>query len=144
MENEHVLSGLTRKRAEIAGKIEHAQAALRKLVGELDALDIAIRIFDPQADTGAIKPKVHPPRHRAFRGEMTRHVLEILRKAEKPVTTRAIANAVMSARGLNVNDSGMVTIARKRVRACVWNLKRAAHVREVAGVGDLKEWALAE
>ena len=37
MENEHVLGGLTRKRAEIAGQIEHSQDALRKLVIDLDA-----------------------------------------------------------------------------------------------------------
>jgi hypothetical protein len=57
MENEHVLGGLTRKRAEIAGQIEHTQATLRKLVIDLDAIDAAIRIFDPDADIGAIKAK---------------------------------------------------------------------------------------
>ena len=57
MENEHVLSGLTRKRAEIAGQIEHAQDSLRKLVMSLDAIDAAICIFDPTADIGAIHPK---------------------------------------------------------------------------------------
>ena len=72
MENEHVLGGLTRKRAEIAGQIEHTQAALRKLVTDLDAIDAAIRIFDPEADIGAIKAKAYPPRHAAFRGEMMR------------------------------------------------------------------------
>jgi hypothetical protein len=44
MKNEHVLSGLVRKRAEIAGQIEHTQAELRKFVTDLDAIDAAIRI----------------------------------------------------------------------------------------------------
>jgi hypothetical protein len=57
MENEHVFGGLIRKRAEIAGQIEHTQDALRKLVIDLDAMDAAIRIFDPNADIGAIQPK---------------------------------------------------------------------------------------
>jgi hypothetical protein len=68
MENEHVLGRLTRKRAEIAGQIERTQDALRKLVRSLDAIDAAIRIFDPQADVGSIRPKQYPPRHAAFRG----------------------------------------------------------------------------
>ena len=97
MENEHVLSGLTRKRAEIAGQIEHTQAALRRLVTDLDAIDAAIRIFDPEADIGAIKAKAYPPRHAAFRGEMMRHVMGCLRMASRPLTSRDIATVVMKA-----------------------------------------------
>ena len=43
MENEHVLSGLVRKRSEIAGQIEHTQFALRQLVADLDSIDAAIK-----------------------------------------------------------------------------------------------------
>jgi hypothetical protein len=31
---------------------------------------------------------------------------------------------------------------RKRVGACMWKLKQAGGVKEIAGVGDLKEWVL--
>jgi hypothetical protein len=98
MENEHVLGGLTRKRAEIAGQIEHTQATLRKLVADLDAIDAAIRIFDPEADIGAIKAKAYPPRHAAFRGEMMRHVMGCLRMASEPVTSRDIATGTQARR----------------------------------------------
>ena len=141
MENEHVLSGLTRKRAEIAGQIEHTQAALRKLVADLDAIDAAIRIFDPQADIGAIKAKAYPPRHAAFRGEMMRHVMGCLRVATEPVTTRDVATVVMKARGLNPDDPELLVTIRKRVGACMWKLKQAGYVREVPIAGELKGWA---
>ncbi len=39
MENEHILSGLIRKRAEIAGRFEHTQNELRQLVIDLDNVD---------------------------------------------------------------------------------------------------------
>ena len=104
MQNEHVLSGLVRKRSEIAGQIEHAQAELRKLVTDLDAIDAAIRIFDPTADTGAIPSRQYPPLHAAFRGEMMRFVLGALRVATAPVTSREIADAVMDGRGPNKAD----------------------------------------
>jgi hypothetical protein len=55
----------------------------------------AIRIFDPEADIGAIKTKAYPPRHAAFRGEMMRHVMGCLRMASDPVTSRDIATVVM-------------------------------------------------
>jgi len=144
MENEHVLGGLTRKRAEIAGQIEHIQDAIRKLVMDLDAIDAAIRIFDPAADIGAIHPKQYPPRHAAFRGEMMRHVMGALRLAKGPVTTRDIALVVMTARGLNSEDAEMLVIIRKRVGACVWKLKQTGHVREVPADGDLKAWVLSD
>ena len=42
------LSGLVAKRAEIAGKITHTRATLRQQLVDLDNIDAAIRIFDPQ------------------------------------------------------------------------------------------------
>jgi hypothetical protein len=143
MENEHVLSGLVRKRAEIAGQIEHTQQDLRKLITALDSIDAAIRIFDPTADITAIQPRQYPPRHAAFRGEMMRHVMGCFRLAEgKPVTSRDIAKVVMEARGLNPNDAEMLSTIRKRVGACIWNLKEAGTVKEVEALGDVKQWTL--
>lgn len=144
MENEHVLGGLIRKRAEIAGQIEHTQVALRKLVVDLDAIDAAIRIFDPTADIGAIKTKAYPPRHAAFRGEMMRHVMGCLRTATEPVTTRDIAAVVMKARGLSAEDTELLVTIRKRVGACMWKLKQAGYVREALVAGDLKGWLRSE
>lgn len=140
MENEHVLGGLTRKRAEIAGQIEHTQAALRKLVIQLDSIDAAIRIFDPQADLAMIAPKAYPPRHAAFRGEMMRFVMGALRIAEEPVTSRDIALEVMKGRGLNPDDAELSITIRKRVGACLYKLKQQGVAREVPIAGELKGW----
>ena len=145
MENEHVLGGLIRKRSEIGGKIEHTQADLRRLVTELDAIDSAIRIFDPEADISAIRPTCYPPRHAAFRGEMMRFVMGALRLADgKPITTREIALDVMKGRGLSVEDAEMVQTIRKRVGACVYKLARDGHVRKVPSDGELKAWLLSQ
>lgn len=143
MKNEHVLSGLVRKRAEIAGQIEHAQLALRKLVTDLDAIDAAIRIFDPNADTGAIPNRQYPPRHAAFRGEMMRHVMGALRLAEGPVTSRDIARTVMVARGLDPEDPTMLQMIRKRVGACLWKMKQSGNAAEVPIRGEMKGWVRA-
>jgi hypothetical protein len=43
----NTISGLQRKRAEIAGQIEHIQIGLRALVADLEAIDGALRVFDP-------------------------------------------------------------------------------------------------
>ena len=144
MENEHVLGGFTRKRAEIAGQIEHARATLRKLITDLDAIDVAIRIFDPKADICEIKAKAYPPRHAAFRGEMMRHVMGCLRMATEPVTSRDIATVVMKARGLNPDDAELAVTIRKRVGACMWKLKQSGYARETKIAGELKGWIRVE
>lgn len=66
-ENQNLLAGSIRKRAEIAGMIEHTQAQLRQLVIDLDSVDATIRIFDPNVDLAEVKPKPMPPRNQAFK-----------------------------------------------------------------------------
>jgi len=62
---QNTISGLVRKRAEIAGQIEHTQDQLRQLVIDLD------HIFDPSIELEEIKAKPVPPKHHAFRGQVT-------------------------------------------------------------------------
>ena len=50
MENEHVISGLIRKRAELAGEIDALEGLMREKLIQLDHIDAAIRIFDPSVD----------------------------------------------------------------------------------------------
>lgn len=89
MENDNLVSGLIRKRAEIAGQIEAAQEALRSLVIDLDNLDATLRLFRPDIDLAEVKAKPLLPRHHAFRGEVSRIILEALRQSPKPLTSAA-------------------------------------------------------
>lgn len=74
--NSFVLTGLVRKRAELAGDIERTQSDIQRMIGELEALDQTIRLFDANYHIEAIRPKTfRPPKDWANRGEMTRIVL---------------------------------------------------------------------
>ena len=84
MAEPHVVTALIRKRAEIAGQIEHTQTALRQLIIDLDNLDATIRLFKPDIDLEEIKPRPFPPRHAAFRGEIARIVFAALRQHPGP------------------------------------------------------------
>ncbi len=139
----HVLSGLLKKRSEIAGKIEHAHRELNGLIADLDHIDGAIRIIDPDCDVSLSKSKPYPPRMGAFRGEMARLVLGHLRSASEPSTSLEIAHAVMQARGLNTDDTRAVIVMRKRVGACLYKLKQKGVVRDVAYTGEYKRWEMA-
>jgi len=139
-EQPNVLHALTRKRAEIAGRIEHNQLTLRHLIAELDHIDATIRIFNPSIDIGAIPSRPAPPRHAAFKGEVSRIVFKTLRTADGPVTSRDIALRLMEERGLNPSDKELSVIMVKRVCACLRVQKRKGLVRNVECFGNLQGW----
>ncbi len=139
----NVLHALTRKRAEVAGQIEHIQLELRRLIAELDHIDATIRIFNPSIDIGAIRSKPVPPRHAAFKGEVTRIVFQTLRDAQQPVTSRDIAMRLMTERGLNPDDRELALIMVKRVCACLRVQKKKGLVRNVPSVGTIQGWEVA-
>jgi hypothetical protein len=138
----NVLHALTRKRAEIAGQIEHNQLSLRHLIAELDHIDAAIRIFNPAIDIAAIRSKPVPPRHAAFKGEVTRIVFRSLREAGGPLTSRDIALLLMRERGLNPDDRELSVIMVKRICACLRVQKRKGLVRNAVSLGNLQGWEL--
>ena len=57
----HVVTALVRKRAELAGDIESAHEALRKMILELENLDATLVMFDPSYRVESIKPKAFRP-----------------------------------------------------------------------------------
>jgi hypothetical protein len=68
-----------------------------------------VRLFAPEIDMAALGPRRVPPAHHAFRGEVSRIVLETLRTAAGPLSTTEITRRVMEGRGLDTND---VALAR--------------------------------
>src|SRR5712671_4694777 len=90
----HVVTALIAKRAEIAGQIEHQQGELKRLTIALDHVEETLRLF---------APRPVPPAHHAFRGEVSRIILESLRTAVGPLSTTQLTERVMKARALDAN-----------------------------------------
>lgn len=120
-EAEHaaVLHGLVRKRAEVAGLIEHRKAELRDLQDKLSHVDATIHLFNPDVRIDFIRPKRDRPAHAALHGELIAAVFDALRSADVPLTSRDIAAAVVSARGLDEDDRALEMTMARRVRACL-------------------------
>ena len=143
MPDEHVIAGLTRKRAEIAGKVEHTQMVLRQLIIDLDNVDAALRLFVPDIELEDIRPSPFPPRNAAFRGEVSRIVFESLRQTPGPLTSHDIAQHVMAERGLNTSDKRLVRLVGKRVGACLRHQRERGLVRSRPGPGAYLVWEMA-
>jgi len=85
-----------------------------------------------------INPKL-PPRHMAFKGEVSRLVLNALRKSEKPLPVSELTLIVLAGRGLSPDDKPFMRILSKRVGACLRNLKKKGLVSMTRLPGSLWE-----
>lgn len=112
----NTVSGLVAKHKELSDLREKYRAEIKKLTVDIDHLDAAIRLFDPNADSYAIKSYV--TKHRAEKGSVKRFVLNTLREASEPMTSRQITELWVQDRGLSA-DEATLTAIRKRIGACI-------------------------
>nr|WP_306267661.1 hypothetical protein [Pararhizobium sp. IMCC3301] len=81
---ELTLSGLIRKRAELAGDIERLHKELRQMVSDLENFDGTILLFYPSYEDRIIKPKAfRPPNDWANRGQMAHAVLRYIQTSHR-------------------------------------------------------------
>jgi len=139
-ERPNTVAGLMAKRDELLKLRNHLEAEMRKVTCDIDHLDACIALFDPANTPEAIKR--YTTKHRARHGHVKRFVLEFLRDATGPVTSRDITEAWMKDRGLKADDATFVII-RKRIGACLTGLQADEKVIGTVTGGDYKAWALA-
>jgi hypothetical protein len=112
----NTVAGLVEKHKELSALREKYRAEIKKLTVDIDHLDAAIRLFDPTADTYAIKEYV--TKHRAEKGSVKRFILNRFREAPAPLTSRQITELWVADRGLVADEATYATI-RKRIGAAI-------------------------
>ena len=122
------LSGLLRKRAEMAGQVEAMQARLGQLIADLSHIDSAIRVFRPDIDLADLPEKLAPAPFTGFRGEIQRFLLDELRKANHPLSTFDLADRIMAKRGLNADDRVIVKLIQRRTGYALAKLRNKGRV----------------
>ena len=137
----HAITALRNKRGELAGKVDALQDQLRQAFIDMDHIDASLRMFVPDIELEEIKPKPLPPRHRAFKGQVTRAILAMLRK-EGPMDAKAITLRLMAERELNLNDKALQKAMHKRIGAALRNLRERTLVVSEAGERGLLVWSL--
>lgn len=138
-ERPNTLAGLVEKRAQLAGMLNYHRAEIRKVICDLDHIDATIRMFDPDADVSRVVR--YPTKHRATKGEASRFILLMLKKATAPLTSLDIVQAQIKARGLKADDQTVV-LMRKRVGATLSAQQRLGVVRSIPQPGPYKGWEL--
>jgi len=140
-ERPNTISGLQSKRVELVKLRKELMREAKKVLCDIDHIDATIRLFDPTADVERLRLNRYATKHRAQKGHMKRFVLNQLRIAETPLTSRQITEAWIKDRGLKPDEDTFV-ILRKRIGACIVTAKNNDVVESVGQQGEYKLWVL--
>jgi hypothetical protein len=108
----------------------------------LDNVEATLRVFDPAIDLGEIAPRKVPTAHHAFRGEITRIILEALRETTRPLSTTQLAERVMHERGLDTGDKVLCRTMSRRIGACLRHWKIRGAVRGIRQGNQVSLWEI--
>lgn len=137
------LSGLLRKRADLAGEVETARVAWEIASVSLEAIDAAIRVFNPSLRPSDLPDSRPAPPFTGGSSEIQRVLLDALRRSGKPMRTLEAAAIIMAARGIDSRDRVAATVIRKRCGETLGRLRLQGIVTGVKyGSGPELEWRL--
>ena len=141
MEHEHVLSGLIRKRALLAGEADTLRNRVAQINADLAHLDAAIQLFDAEIDPGTIRPMCRRGPDAARYGERSRALLTVLREAGEPLIAAEITRRVMVHQSLDVGDQRFAQRLKKQLLAALARQQQRGVVRSEQRPGQVVLWA---
>ncbi len=143
-ERPNTVSGLKARRKELMVLHERLIANAKILVADIRTLDACIKLFDPEAQADRLASGGYDKLNRLPSGRSQRFVLDMLRTAKAPITSREIADGWIASTGLEPNAATRDLIV-KRVRATLTSLRvqKIAVNEPVEGTIE-KLWRLAD
>jgi len=139
----HVISALREKRAKVAGCIARLERQLDQQRANLTHIDGVLRLFEPDRDPEAIKPKrTYAKRTRYFaRNELARLCMGALRDAPGLITTDEIAAQAIAAKGFEAADSTLRAAIRDQLFTVLRAARKCGAVEQI-GLGRGLRWRL--
>lgn len=139
LSNKYALAALKEKRSTLAGEIAQLKSQILWREKQLVHLDATLRLFDPDMDPSKLPNKA--THINLFKqGELSRYVLDALRRAGEPMAVKDLVTAVLQAMGHGEEGRNVI---RVRVRANLsYHAKRETIVK--VGEGPRTRWTLAE
>jgi hypothetical protein len=137
--NRYAIHVLKDRRATMAGEIVQMKEGIAYREEQLSHLDAVLRELDPSCRADTLPPK-RLRRVKLFgSGELNRLIVDALRRAEKPLASHDIADAIVTTKGYGRESIHALT---RRVRA---NLSYLLREKRVVKTGErlTARWALA-
>jgi hypothetical protein len=142
MADPHVISALREKRALVSGLIEKLERKLDQRRADLSHIDGVLRLFEPDRDPEAIKPKrTYVRRTRYFaRNELSRLVMDALRALDAALlTTDDIAGRIIETKGFDAADAALRKAIGEQALALLRSFRRRETVEQI-GLGRGLRW----
>lgn len=122
MGNQHAISALVRKRAELAGDVIGLRRQIADLQDKLKVIDTALSLIGYEGAPGSIKP-VRKQANRLFKnGQLSRLVYDAMRQGARD--NAEITDYVMAHMGWDIADRARYSDIRRRVKDVTKKLVR--------------------
>jgi hypothetical protein len=144
MENDVVISGLSRKRDEFDADIKQLELRLLALRTDRSVIEAAIRVFDPSRDDAAPPPRPKGGNLSQYfeQGELARRCRDLFRAANGGcVTTASAIDAILTAKGFDSTDAAMRRDFGQRVLGAFYRMAQKGELRRT-GEGLEASWHL--
>lgn len=129
---DQTITALLTKRSDLFAEASKLRDRIAEIKNDVSALDRVLGTLGYEGDLDAAMPR--QKREVLFgRGELTRGILDALRDANGPMTSREIAQSVLSLSGQDARDRKLMAEHTKRVSKALRSLKQGGMAR---GVGD--------
>jgi hypothetical protein len=137
--NRYALAALRDRRATLAGEIYDLKRQLDWRQKQLDHVDACLTIFEPGFSIESIGVKRSRKRVKLYgQGELSRSILDALRRAGKPIGIDAIVGSLLLAQG---HDPDVAPALKPRVNSNIHYLHRLGRVTK-EGRGMKVLWGL--
>lgn len=122
-ENQHVISGLLKKRENLLRQSSDLREQMAVIAGDIEAID---RTLDAFGFTGDLEGKTARGSRIIlfYRNEPRQFLTEQLRKASKPTTPRALAEAICQVEGKQAADRRLLADVTKRASKALREMRR--------------------
>lgn len=137
--DKQTIAGLLATRSKMFNEAERLAERIAEIRNDISAVDRVLRAIGCNCDFDKIMP--HQKVTRLFGpGELMRASLHEIRNADKPISSRDIARAIVEARGEDVADRKYLTEVTRRISKCLGKERNAGRVNAKEGGGNMLLW----
>ena len=135
-------SALEQLHAELAGKLQTNKRETQRLTQAMRHVEAVLKLLQPGYNVTGISVRRRKSNPWFKRGTALRHVFEVLRTAEGPLTPREITDRTPAARGVTNPDPAEVYKLSKSISAALLNHRGASLVQGLET--GCRRWSLVD
>lgn len=138
---EHTVSGLLKKRADLFNEAQRIRDRLAEIKNDVSAIDRVLGTLGYTGDLDAEMPR--QKREVIFgRGELARSILNELRGADGPLSSREIAQSIVALSGQDARDRKFISALTRRIGKALRPLRDEDVIRSAVDAKGNVLWSL--